>query len=139
LCVLKKLHPNAGGQCEGVEVSKGYIDYCQNDAPVCPYCDVKYDIEDGGFEEGSWEEVGCQSCEKKFLIERVVITKWSSRGSCERNGELPHSLLRGAFDSSPYSCQKCCREYYDWELPQGRYPKLQEGTFEILQGRGDFI
>lgn len=108
------------------------IELCQNRCPVCPYCGEKYEVEDR-VSDGDVFEVECGSCEKHFDFSPVVQVSYSTVGSCERNGEMPHELQPGYLDVSPMHCRKCSREVYEWELPNGQYPSLKADEFVMVE------
>lgn len=100
-----------------------------NPEPVCPYCGYKdQDFIESGFQDGEHCENSCPQCEKQYKVEAHVRVEFSTRGICTE----PHRLHKGMFKSSPFECESCHEEFYDWQLPGGMHPRLKEGEFVIV-------
>lgn len=81
------------------------------------------------------DEVECEKCEKKFMVQTNVTTQYSSVGDCLANGEMPHEL-ECTFQHETtiyYTCKKCKGDVYDWQLPGGKHPILKAGEFIITK------
>lgn len=103
-----------------------------NSVPVCPYCKVHADVEASQY-DGDEREVQCDNCEKTFHVETVHQITFSTAGDCAKNKQMPHQLKLGwPPEHAPYACLNCKREYYDWELSNGRRPRLKEGEYSII-------
>ena len=105
----------------------------------CPYCDTVIYDDDYNFVSEGTHETECPECCKKFEIETHVSVDYATRGSCADNNELPHELYEEPqfLSDKPtgrYHCIKCQREYYDFNLVGGKYPKLKEGNYIIVTG-----
>lgn len=101
--------------------------------PVCPYCKkVDENIETCGQDGESFQEE-CSGCEKTYHRETHFDISFSTVGDCEANGQMPHKLKKGPFESSAYDCINCSREYYSFQLADGSYPKLKHGEYEIIE------
>lgn len=97
---------------------------------ICPYCGEADEDEHGDhYSDGDVMTNVCPHCDREYRIEFHMSVEFSTTGICTE----PHQLQRGASDVSPYMCQKCYREFYDWQLPGGDFPTLKAGEFVIIQ------
>lgn len=102
-----------------------------NRYPVCPYCKANQDEYYRNSETTDFDGECC-NCGKKIIIGTRIEALYDTVGDCKLNNELPHELfLTWPEEIMQYKCKKCQREYYDWELPNGKYPKLSDGQFVI--------
>ena len=110
-----------------------------NDCAVCPYCKKANDNENMGYDEQT-DSMECEYCNKKFYFHCRIRPVFDTVGDCELNGETKHTLkIQFPKDLKHYRCTKCQQEFYDWQLPGGQYPKLEEGEYEIVEGDESFI
>lgn len=101
---------------------------------VCPHCDHKHEDSYDYFSyrscDGDVREIECADCEKEFEVTIHISWKYSSTiNNCEF-----HSLkLRYTLDGFIlFECTNCFEEFYDIDLPSGRYPKMKDGEFEFV-------
>lgn len=105
----------------------------------CPYCDKTISDDDYYFAKEGNYETECPDCDKKFEIETHVSIDYDTRGSCKYNNEMPHELYEepqlfsNDKPTGRFHCIKCQREYYDFHLANGQYPKLKEGDYIIVK------
>lgn len=100
---------------------------------TCPYCNAEiYEDDNRDFYEEGHHQVDCPECEKKCIVTTWISVDHYSKGSCELNNEMPHVLYK-EFDfgggAAKFECRKCKADFYDHDLPGGKYPKLKEGDF----------
>lgn len=104
------------------------MNYEQNDSPVCPYCDHE-NAQD--YDEGVDMLAVCDKCEREFIIEKDVVVSciYTTFGLNCAVHKL--KLLYETKRSKQFYCIECKRKYYDWELPNGEFPKLTEKQFTM--------
>ncbi len=103
-----------------------------NRIPICPYC-MKEQSGDDLPNQGDDVEQICESCEKKFYIQVNCTIEYATKGSCELNGEMPHTLKKSWAESAPLTCTKCRGDVYDWELEGGKYQHYTKEQYVILE------
>lgn len=58
-----------------------WIDFCQNDDPMCPHCGNVYSISENGAydmrEEGS-HTIDCDECEHRYYVDTIVHVSFST-------------------------------------------------------------
>lgn len=99
--------------------------YEQNDKPLCPYCD--HEQCDENFDDNCDYVTSCENCYKEFNIEKVVSYKYTTLGKPCAVHRL--KLLYETDKHKQYYCTECKRKYYDWEMPDGKFPKLKTEQF----------
>ncbi len=114
---------------------KTNLDLHQNKKPVCPWCfhelqDLGYGIPD---HDGETVALDCESCGKKYESMTVVDYSFTTSAiGCEK-----HMLVlvwKNEHDER-YECKLCLAEFYNWEFPDGRYPRLKTGEYEIVESK----
>jgi len=116
---------------------KSHLDYHANDTIVCPYCDFKHeDVYDFMSNHGEDRfEIECYECEKSFHVQQRVEYTFTTYGDCK-----VHKLWRYGGKHKgrwSYTCQTCAQEFYDHDLHDGKYPKLKEHEYEIIEDDSD--
>lgn len=108
-------------------------DYNFNSKPKCPWCN--HEVEEADELELAQDEsteIECDGCQKFYEI----TAHWSIDYSTVAVGCEKHKLKAEYFydkELHQYSCTECKSEFYEWQLPNGRYPSLKEGEFIILE------
>lgn len=101
----------------------------------CPWCDFEqdelweYDLDDGDDVDSE-----CGSCGKGINI-RLSISydyKVSAIGCDNHTLEIGPYWHSGFTEFLHLKCTECKEEFYDWQLPGGRHPKLKEGQFSLI-------
>lgn len=105
---------------------------------ICPYCDKEQEKDRSTHRKEYLYDLICQYCEKKFDVELYEKLEYSTEGNCRTNNELPHILIQinewlGLPENKKeYECSKCFSGYYEWQLSNGKYPKLKENEYVII-------
>ena len=107
---------------------KRYIDYFNNKVPKCPYCsEDQPDYEEYvSYEDQGLAEIDCYCCGKKYECCTEITYGYTTVGNCD-----VHKLYMT--NGHSYTCQVCAAEYYPFHLAGGKYPKLTEEQYEILE------
>lgn len=118
------------------------IEHKYTDEVVCPWCGYKqsesYELFESHYDETTDTE--CHECAKPFMAEKIVTVEYSTYidpcpghkleiDSSYRLFKDVESLAKS--ESFGLYCTVCHETYYTWNLPDGKYPKLKEGTFEL--------
>ncbi len=108
---------------------KDYIDYHGNTSPICPYCDHKLEDwhEDVSYIEDEQAQLTCPNCEKEFSCKTLISHSYTTVGDCK-----VHKLRKGYTSASPYTCQVCATEVYEFFLEGGKYQKYTKDQYEII-------
>lgn len=104
--------------------------------PVCPYCGHEVrDAWEFSLSDGESTEYECGSCDQTFDITRHITVDYSThKKECEKHKlKIDYECDDGNQKFTKYECQECNYEFYDWELPNGKYPKLKPDQFEIVE------
>jgi hypothetical protein len=103
----------------------------------CPYCKCAIYDEDRDYCDGDSHETECPECAKKFSIYGYFSPHYRAEGDCRLTGEMPHRLekdwLKLETFGQQYTCAGCGQEYYDPHLAGGKYEKLKEGEYIIIE------
>ena len=111
----------------------------------CPWCKTELkDIDDSDFtRDGDTVETECPSCEKGIEITASYSVDYHVAAiGCEKH-ELDLStnydwivacdgVEQYRTKNFGMTCKLCGHETYDWKLPNGTYPRLKEGQFELV-------
>ena len=111
---------------------------------ICPWCDHEHDDTFEFFNsydgDGSVSEVTCHSCEKDFEITIHISVEYSTSIECPGH-ELDLSEYESIFCSKDeivnkkelcLTCKVCHEDFYTWQLPNGKYPKMKDGQFKFI-------
>lgn len=112
---------------------KTYYDYWNNTFPICPYCDKNVlDAYEYNLEDDETESIECGNCGKHFGVTCHTTTEYQTLGDCKKNGDMPHKFKKKGFESSPHECENCHKEFYDFHLHDGQFPKLKEDEYVLF-------
>lgn len=92
-----------------------------NHAPVCPYCDAKYEFDYFHHEE-SVIELQCGTCDKTFFVQVRPEILFDTVGDCLKNGNGPHELEED-YPKGHYECRKCYQEFYTFDRQMKKRPE----------------
>ena len=107
---------------------KSYLDYFENDYPVCPYCDHVNEDTNVFYPQNHCEfSTGCENCGKDFYCTVEAKYTYTTNGNCN-----VHKLYKSVMSSS-YTCQICASEFFGWDLNGGKFEKLKESQYEIIE------
>lgn len=104
----------------------------------CPYCKTEIEESEHDYAQDETKSVDCPECEKPFEVTADYSVDYTARGDCKLTKEMPHTL-RVVWDSpkiKQWECTKCAQEYYDWQLPGGKHPTLEDGEFTFVSRDG---
>lgn len=110
-----------------------------NDLPICPYC-RKVNTVEKDWADFAEVNIKCGHCLKAFTFQVHRDIKFSTKGNCKLNNELPHTLQfeKKLENTSYYHCTKCKAEFYSWELHGGEYPEFEKDEYVILKEPPEF-
>ncbi len=104
--------------------------------PICPWCSYEdKDWEENlsiANEDGATTETECPSCDKKYKVSLSVSYYFDTKATGCNHHELVPELYFTSGELHQYKCRLCSNCFYDWQLPDGRHPRLKEGQFTIL-------
>jgi len=107
------------------------LDFWYQAYPTCPYCRTRQDRCEWNHSDDHLTKAQCEKCSKYFLCTTRATVRFDSIGDCEKNGDMPHQLMIES--SQKYTCQNCHLHLYDWQLPDGKYPRIKEGEYVIIE------